>query len=573
MSDKPNDNITMDDLDHFWAGDGLPVFFANREDICDIVEGFGFQIYYLLGNTVEEVKKTTYNNNNKNNNSKSPAPAGTTTYTKPVVEIVKHTTWLKVVNNFVGRAVTECDPPLEDSYVDFKPSAFYNMPPIPWVMVEKLDQFFRLVDAQHGTESIVMLTYDLDKEGPEGWGILVPDQENTAAHCNYDPHSIAEIKPDNVMIVGSVHSHPKMAAYASGTDHADQADFDGIHITFGWQKSVNNGATQYHIEMQMAGTAYTLQPEDVFENYTTEKEPDPEVVEWSSKVKKELPPLLGVSTPASTRTSNRTSRHTHHTTQTGTRSLKGLDLKWIEYAKTLPFTQSIPSNAILALEVDVYDNKEQICPVCSSVIDEYCLYDGCCDVCLIPTVSKGTSIDEALNDIAYYAYQTDLNINAPVYLIAKDAGNDPFIMSLTSSTLAESISSKTYVSNNDSDYSPISEDVVDDLDEYLLCCGLPKDSSHDCKCKAKIDSETLLDFDVEFRELNIYQLDAACNSCANYYLPSCPAYMTLIEQYAENPSLFSKTVKDGNFEEIDDYNCDKFEVYNSRLESTSIYYD
>ena len=74
------------------------------------------------------------------------------------------------------------------------------------------------------------------------------------------------------MIVGSVHSHPGMPAYASGTDHADQADFDGVHITFGWQNNVNSGATQYHIELQVSGESYTLKPEDVFEGYTLQKQ-------------------------------------------------------------------------------------------------------------------------------------------------------------------------------------------------------------------------------------------------------------------------------------------------------------
>jgi hypothetical protein len=144
---------------------------------------------------------------------------------------------VKVVNNIIGRSVSQ----VEDEIADLaavRETAEYTLPGIPLEIVNRLDDFFRLVDAQHGTEAIVMLTFDPTKSDSSGWGVLVPEQTNTSVHCNYNPDSIVAEKPDHVMIVGSVHSHPGMAAYASGTDHADQADFDGIHITYGWQKSV-----------------------------------------------------------------------------------------------------------------------------------------------------------------------------------------------------------------------------------------------------------------------------------------------------------------------------------------------
>lgn len=226
MTLQTKNSYTLDDVNHFWAEDGLPVFFGDREDIFDIAESIGFQIYYVLSNKI--IKPGTTSNKNTNNNNKNKTNfAGVMA---PPTPDKKTMCSYKVCNNFVGRTVQEVPFTFSDEYIEVKPSAHYSMPLIPTVIVDKLDQFFRLVDDQHGTESIVMLTYDMDKEGPEGWGVLVPDQENTATHCNYDPHSIAEMKPDNIMIVGSVHSHPGMSAYASGTDHADQADFDGIHI-------------------------------------------------------------------------------------------------------------------------------------------------------------------------------------------------------------------------------------------------------------------------------------------------------------------------------------------------------
>lgn len=270
-----NLKVTLDELDYYWLPNGAPCFLANRINICDDIEALGFQIYYLIAHK-ETITTTT--TTYKPGSPSTTAP--TATYESKI---------FKVVNNFVGRAVSIVEEDFGDKMFSIKDEASYSMPAIPNILIDKLDEFFRLVYAQHGTESIVLLTYDTTKEGSEGWGILVPEQVNTAAHCKYDPDSIVDLKEDHIMIVGSVHSHPEMSAYASGTDHSDQADFDGLHITYGWQKSVSNGATQYHLELQMAGTAYKLTVDDVFEDRILIKDPDPDVVEWSTKVKKVLP--------------------------------------------------------------------------------------------------------------------------------------------------------------------------------------------------------------------------------------------------------------------------------------------
>ena len=122
--------IPLEDLDHFWMENGLPVFIANRDNICDLVENLGFTIYYLLGNSV---KKTSTTNNQK---------VTTTTEAKSMQ-------LYRVVNNMVGRTVSMSNEPFDNAFLNLSEEATYSMPPIPHVMIDKLDQFFRLVDAQH----------------------------------------------------------------------------------------------------------------------------------------------------------------------------------------------------------------------------------------------------------------------------------------------------------------------------------------------------------------------------------------------------------------------------------------
>ena len=235
------------------------------------------------------------------------------------------------------------------------------------------------------------LTYNMNATGPEGWGVLVPDQTNTPAHCKYDADSIAELKPEDVMIVGSVHSHPEMSAYASGTDHADQADFDGLHITYGWQKSQNNGATQYHLELQMSGQNYILKPEDVFEDIAVLKDPDPDVVEWSGKVKKVHPPY-------STGVPSQTTQHQFQGTPQQAIQQTAGDSK-NSYKSTLQIQEALlnlklPADAIVAIEIQLESDGMSVCPSCEYPVDIHDLNSSACTVCDIALVTSSDSISQ-----------------------------------------------------------------------------------------------------------------------------------------------------------------------------------
>lgn len=255
--------LPLEDIPHFWLDNGAPCFVGTLSDICKHVEAHGFQIYYVMGTEVYESIST------GNSNIK-------TTERRPQI--------FKVFTSIMGRAQIPIGAK-EVKFAELKADAWFNLPKIPYYLVQKIDDFFRLNEANLKTESIVLLTYDSTKSGPEGWGVLVPDQENTGADCDYKPESVADAKPDHVYIVGSAHSHPSMAAYASGKDHKDQDGNDGLHITFGWQAHVNRGQTQYHIEFQMGGHSFPFTPDQIFEAMPA-REPDDEVKEWSTKVTK-----------------------------------------------------------------------------------------------------------------------------------------------------------------------------------------------------------------------------------------------------------------------------------------------
>lgn len=512
--------ITLDDLTYFWMPNGAPCFIANNydviDDFCETVESFGFQIYYII--TDKETSKTVQVKNDKG----VMVPTEVYDYTPAI---------LKVVNNFTGRAVMDSPDSFGNSFVPVPEVAEYKMPPIPRVIVDKLDEFFRLIDAQHHTESIVILTYDTTKEGSEGWGVLVPEQENTSVHCKYDADSIATLKPDHVMIVGSVHSHPGMAAYASGTDHADQADFDGIHITYGWQSSVNNGATQYHIELQIGGSNYTLKPEDVFETYSFSKAPDPEVIAWSSKVKKALPPYSGVTQQPTTAAGLKTpaahlQAHNSATTTPG--------ISYFDKQAFLGTVDSLDNDSIVAIEIDERTNPNCDCLICTFPLTAADLNSGFCMTCDTPIITPQMNQSDILEFIHLYCEQRNLDPTVGYYVYCIDDSNysSNFLINIKpKGQHPKDVGSQA----NSIDY-PDDTEFKDLL--YTLCCSLPYSMIENCTCPVTVVEENISHFDVAHRDMDIYDgitVDGkSCFDCQYYYQSECPSFRNAIVDYMTN---------------------------------------
>lgn len=241
MPQTSNTQEELPEIPHVFY-QGVPVFFATDKDIkASIAKKYNYSAYYLLGNDSyydEKTKKT---------------------------ESGKVTLFL-VTNNVVGSST---QPVYNAGFAVVPQSSNYTLPKIPQKMVATIDAFFRRVYEAHGTEAIVILTYDTSKEGSSGWGWVVPTQTNTAVHCNYDPQSLVGLFPnDTTYQVGTAHSHPGMDAYKSGTDHADQMKAgDGLHVTFGWKNSKMGGATEYYAEIQFSQMTTTVNFQSLVESY------------------------------------------------------------------------------------------------------------------------------------------------------------------------------------------------------------------------------------------------------------------------------------------------------------------
>jgi hypothetical protein len=541
MSNKIKEPVTLDDLDYFWMTNGAPCFMADREDICEVVESLGFQIYYLIADLAinKEVK-------------------GKDKQFKEItwIETTHKARVLKVVNNIIGRSVSETDDEFgQDILSSVEESATYNMPKIPKVIVKKLDEFFRLVHAQHGTESIVILTFDPNVNTSDGWGVLVPEQTNTPAHCKYDAESIVDLKPDHVIIVGSVHSHPEMAAYASGTDHEDQADFDGVHITYGWMKTKNGGATEYHAEMQMNGTAYLLNIEDVFEDTTEIKDPDPQVVEWSGKVKKVSPPpyKAGV-TPQATQalpTGQAQGLVSGHTGTTGINYYGGRSVP--SRKQTIPFQMDEYDGQLVA-EIDTSSNVSMTCPSCELYLFKADVEGhGFCPACDIPLAPKNASLKSIEFAVNYHLVNRSKETGCAYYLWCKDDKNENFLIQIKPDELDSrdiSIGSRIdeFEEYGDADQAGLSLLKESDglffyAEDVTLCCACPADRAWtECKCAPTVYWEDIERFEIAANNTEKYVADSICQTCAFYCLPECDSYRNNIIEFISTQQLPSKAI-------------------------------
>lgn len=352
--------------------DGLPVFLPTSNQY-DEIEALGHNHYYVLAGSSDKV-----------------AGPNNSTVTHESVKL-----W-RVTKSHLGRAITEATANSAGLKFGTGQSFTLELPPIPYELLMKMDAFFRAVYAKHKTEAILMLVYNMDylhSETPsQGWGAIAPEQKNTGGFCDYEPDTIIETLEDNVVLVGSAHSHPEMSAFASDVDHKDQAGWDGIHITYGWRSSVNRGATEHYSEVQYAGKKWALGLNELVEMAPKPTFAEAELDPWLKNVTKNT--AIG------------TTHHTSHSSpksgtptpsySPGASGGNGFAQNILHRAPIkLPATAPDPKKNVIVGLVKSGDNPS--CPFCHSPLDSREIQHGRCFACfnfvvtgqdVIPEINK-----------------------------------------------------------------------------------------------------------------------------------------------------------------------------------------
>ncbi|OGG52468.1 hypothetical protein A3H16_04090 [Candidatus Kaiserbacteria bacterium RIFCSPLOWO2_12_FULL_53_8] len=150
---------------------------------------------------------------------------------------------------------------------------------LPLDLVRRVTAWFRAVYLKHKSEAVGYLYY-----ADGNWDFVVPPQTVSAAHATYD----AAPRREGWTLAGTIHSHAAMSAFHSGTDDADEANFDGVHITIGKLDSV----PEYSCSIVVQGVRRKVDPSDLVDGMApAEMVP----VEWLAAIK--LPRPVGLAEP------------------------------------------------------------------------------------------------------------------------------------------------------------------------------------------------------------------------------------------------------------------------------------
>jgi PRTRC genetic system protein A len=154
-----------------------------------------------------------------------------------------------------------------------KPFVKLRYPKVPQEMLETVAGFFSAVQKKYDSEAYVCLLWNKNEKKYE---IVCPPQEISGGHVSYD----LPPQPPHMLLVGDIHSHVNMAAFASGTDENDETQRPGVHIVLG---RISQEPPEFHIEVVVDGTRFGVKEEMMLEGYEKRREFPPE---WMDQLKK-----------------------------------------------------------------------------------------------------------------------------------------------------------------------------------------------------------------------------------------------------------------------------------------------
>ncbi|MBW3596269.1 MAG: hypothetical protein KY475_03225, partial [Planctomycetes bacterium] len=135
-------------------------------------------------------------------------------------------------------------------------------------MLEYVVGFFRQVYDKHGSESIVLMLWDLEKQR---YRIHVPQQTATVWESASGSRSAMDVVydvptdlPPKHIIAMSIHCHGDHAAYSSWTDESDEKYRDGIHAVVG---RIDRRKPDFHQALAVDRERFDLDFDDVFEGF------------------------------------------------------------------------------------------------------------------------------------------------------------------------------------------------------------------------------------------------------------------------------------------------------------------
>lgn len=167
---------------------------------------------------------------------------------------------------------------------EHKSKLVLNYPKLRQTILEYIVGFFRKVYDLHGSESIVLMLWDMEKQR---YRICVPKQEASVWENSYGSRSAMDVTyevptqlPPKHIIAMSIHCHGDHGAYSSWTDESDELHRDGIHAVVG---HIDRRQPSFHMALAVDGHRFDLDFDDVFQGYEKPRRDIP--IQWMEQLK------------------------------------------------------------------------------------------------------------------------------------------------------------------------------------------------------------------------------------------------------------------------------------------------
>jgi hypothetical protein len=159
-----------------------------------------------------------------------------------------------------------------------------NYPKLAQREFERVIGFFSVIAVRHCAEAAVLLAWNSARRAVE---IIVPDQTSYVTHgWNGAAYPIelsyeTPVLPPHLTLIGDIHCHVDLGAYASPTDRADEEHRPGLHIVVG---CIHREPPEFHLEATVDGMRFRVKElAHVVEGYHRRR-PDEVPDNWLERV-------------------------------------------------------------------------------------------------------------------------------------------------------------------------------------------------------------------------------------------------------------------------------------------------
>lgn len=174
------------------------------------------------------------------------------------------------------------------------PRCIVHYPRVKASTLEFIVGFFGRVYELHRSEAVVLLLWDLEAQRYVVW---VPEQE-VSVYRSWGGwrspmdvrYTVPRLLSPRHLLVGDIHCHGSMAAFASLTDEIDERYRDGIHGVVG---RIQDEPPEFHLELAIGGYRFMLTMDQIFEGYRQRRRYVPR--KWLEQVRVKVEGLAQVS--------------------------------------------------------------------------------------------------------------------------------------------------------------------------------------------------------------------------------------------------------------------------------------